>query len=153
MSDWGITHTVAARVALADGLELEGELHLMSRPDYPPGPETPLDMLNRADPYFALSLRAGGVALVSKAQVAMVTCGDGTAPADPERLSAAKLVDLEVILQGGEEVRGSAAIEMPRPRSRALDFVNGPGDFFLLRSGDAARYLNKSFARLIRPLD
>ena len=153
MSDWGVTHTVAAQVALADGLLLEGDLHLMARTAYPPGPETPLEMLNRGDPFFALTLRGGGVAFVSKEQVAMVSCGDQTPLADPDRISAARRLDLEVVMTGGAELRGRATVELPPSRARALDFVNGPGRFFPLRTDEVTRYLNKTFARLIRPLD
>jgi hypothetical protein len=60
MSDWGVTSRVSARVALADGALLEGDLHLATRPAYPPGPETPIEMLNRDDPFFALSLAEAG---------------------------------------------------------------------------------------------
>ena len=49
MSDWGITT------------------------QYPPGPETPLEMLDRADAFFALTL-AGGVTFIPKTQVVVVSC-------------------------------------------------------------------------------
>ena len=55
MSDWGITTKVPAEVVLMEGPVLEGDLHLYARPTYPPGPETPLEMLNRADVFFAPS--------------------------------------------------------------------------------------------------
>lgn len=153
MSDWGDTHTVRAEVAMADGRALEGDLHLLSRTSYPPGPETPLDMLNRAEPFFALTLRAGGVAFVSKSQVIMVSCGRQHPLTDPDRVSAAKVVDLEVTLHTGQELRGCATIELPPSRARALDFLNGDGSFFPLSNGDETRYLNKAFTRLIHPLD
>ncbi len=153
MSDWGQTLTVSADVALSNGGVLEGDLHLMSRTAYPPGPETPLDMLNRPEPFFALTLRAGGVAFVCKAQVIMVGCAQQQGITDPDRVSAAKVVDLAVTLYTGEELRGCATIELPPSRARALDFMNGPGCFFPLVDGDVTRYLNKAFTRLIRPLD
>src|SRR5678816_1635019 len=74
MSDWGSTSRISARVTLADGAVLEGELHLASRPSYPPGPETPIEMLNRADPFFALIPREGGVVFLPKAGVSVVAC-------------------------------------------------------------------------------
>ena len=39
MSDWGSTNRVPALVALTGGLTVEGDLHLLTRPAYPPGPE------------------------------------------------------------------------------------------------------------------
>ena len=75
MSDWGSTNRLAARVALAEGIVLDGDLHLLTRPAYPQpgGSETPLEMLNRPDAFFALTLPEGGVALVPKAQVLEIT--------------------------------------------------------------------------------
>ena len=56
MSDWGITTKVPAEVVLAEGIALAGDLHLYARTTYPPGPETPLEMLNRPDTFFALTV-------------------------------------------------------------------------------------------------
>ena len=64
MSDWGITT------------------------QYPPGPETPLEMLDRADAFFALTL-AGGVTFIPKTQVVVVSCRNQATLADPDRVSAA----------------------------------------------------------------
>ena len=153
MSDWGSTNRVSAHVAMTEGMVLEGELHLLTRPAYPPGPETPLEMLNRPDPFFVLTLPGGEVTFVAKAQVAVIDCREPPALTDPDRITAAKLVPLEVVLNGGAEYRGRATVELPPGRSRALDYVNGPGEFFTLFSDDMTHYLNKSFVRLIRPLD
>jgi hypothetical protein len=72
---------------------------------------------------------------------------------DPDRESAAKHVDLEVVMPGGSAHRGIATFELPPNRSRALDFVNGSGSFFAIWSDGATRYINKSHVRLIRPFD
>jgi hypothetical protein len=153
MSDWGFTNRVPAEALLAEGVVLEGELHLLTRPAYPPGPETPLEMLSRPDPFFALTLPGGGVAFVPKAQVMVISCDEHTPLADPDRVSAAKLIGLEVVMQGGAEYRGRATLELPPSRARALDYVNGPGGFFSLWTDGVIRYINKSHVRLIRPLD
>ncbi|MBA3259887.1 MAG: hypothetical protein H0T68_10555 [Gemmatimonadales bacterium] len=154
MNDWGSTNRVPAQVSLVEGVAFEGELHLLTRPAYPPGPETPLEMLNRPDAFFALTLQGGGVAFVPKSQVVQVSCGEEVPLfSDPDRLSAAKHVELEVVLPGGSEYRGTATLELPPNRSRALDFVNGPGTFFALWGQGATRYVNKAHVRLIRPLD
>lgn len=153
MSDWGATTRVPALVALSEGFVLEGELHLLTRFAYPPGPETPLEMLNRDDPFFALTLPGGEVTFVCKAQVSVVDCREPPALTDPDRLSAAKLLGLEVVIDGGAEYRGRATVELPPGRARALDYVNAPGAFFTLFADDTTHYFNKSHVRLIRPLD
>jgi hypothetical protein len=155
MSDWGSTNRLPAHVALLEGLVLDGDLHLLTRPAYPQpgGSETPLEMLNRPDAFFALTLAEGGVALVPKAQVLEITCSEDVPPPDPDRVTAAKQVDLEVILPGGTEYRGSATLELPPGRRRALDYMNGAGGFFALWSDGQTRYINKLHVRLVRPLD
>ena len=152
MSDWGITTKVPAEVVLADGIVLAGDLHLFARPTYPPGPETPLEMLNRGDPFFALTL-ADGVTFVPKTQVVVLSCRHQAPMADPDRVSAAKLIELEVVVQGGAEYRGRAVIELPPSRGRSLDYLNGDGILFTLGTDDVSWYINKSRVRLARPLD
>jgi hypothetical protein len=152
MSDWGAIQRVSAEVVLADGAALEGDLHLAARATYPAETESPLEMLNRAAPFFALTLPAGGVAFVSKAQTAVVSCRDSS-PLDPARATAARLVALEVTLANGTEYRGRATFELPPARARTLDYVNGSEGFFTVWTDDLARYINKSLVRIIRPLD
>jgi hypothetical protein len=153
MSDWGITTKVPAEVVLAEGIVLAGDLHLYARPTYPPGPETVLEMLNRAETFFALTLE-GAVTFIPKSQVVVVSCRDQvTLAADPDRVSAARHIELEVVVQGGAEFRGRAAFELPPSRSRTLDYLNGAGVFFGLGTDDVSWYVNKSRVRLARPLD
>jgi len=153
MSDWGTTRRISAEVVLADGLVLEGEMHLVASAAYPLNSESPLEMLNRPEPFFALTLGEGGVAFVSKAQVAVVSCREESGDPDPERASVARLVALEVALATGAAYRGRSSFELPPSRSRALDYVNTPGRFFTVWTNDLTRYFNKSLVRLIRPLD
>lgn len=154
MSDWGSTNRLPAHVSLVEGIVLDGDLHLLTRPAYPPhGSETPLEMLNRPDSFFALTLPEGGVALVPKAQVLEINCPEDVPPPDPDRVTAAKHVELEVVLPGGTEYRGFATLELPPGRRRALDFMNGEGGFFAIWSDGRTRYINKRHVRLIRPLD
>ena len=153
MSDWGTTNKVPAEAILAEGLTIKGALHVLARDTYPPGPETPLEMLNRPEVFFALTLDDGSVTFIPKAQVAVVSCHDQVPLSDPERISAARLVSLEVVLHGGAEYRGRATFELPANRGRALDYVNAPGGFFALWSDEVTWYVNKSHVRLIRPLD
>lgn len=149
---WGSIHQEEAKVVFADGEAIEGWLHLLARDQYPPGPETPLDMLNRPEAFFAVTGQ-GGPLLIAKAQTAVVSCRHDTLPVDPERLSAARLVPMDVVMVSGLELRGQSAVELPPVRSRTLDFVNAPGQFFALWSGDLAHFVNKGLVRVLRPLD
>jgi hypothetical protein len=153
MNDWGATQRVPAEVVLAQGGVLTGELHLLARTAYPLDPESPLEMLNRSEPFFALTLGEGGAVFVSKTQVSVLACWGQNPLQDPDRASAAKLVALEVELADGTKYQGRSTFELPPSRSRALDYINGPGQFFVLWADDLIRYINKSLVRLIRPLD
>ena len=153
MSDWGITTKMPAEVVLAEGIALSGDLHLYARTTYPPGPETPLEMLNRADTFFALTIDGRGVTFVPKTQVVMVSCAGAAPMLDPDRASAAREVELQVVVQGGGEYRGRASLEMHPSRSRSLDYLNGPGLFFALASDEVSWYINKARVRYARPLD
>jgi hypothetical protein len=149
---WGSIHQEEAKVVFADGEVIEGRLHLLGRDQFPPGPETPLDMLNRPEAFFAL-IGPTGPLLVSKAQAAVVTCRADTLPMDPERVSAARVVPMDVIMISGLELRGQSTVELPPVRSRTLDFVNAPDRFFALWTADLTHFVNKGLVRLLRPLD
>jgi hypothetical protein len=153
MSDWGATERVSAKVRLAEGVVLAGDLHLLARATSPLECESPLEMLNRDEPFFALTLAEGGVLFISKAQVSVVSCREHPPLDDPDRATAAKLVALTVELTDGVEYRGRSSFELPRTRARTLDYINSPGNFFTLWVDDAAQYINKALVRLIRPLD
>jgi hypothetical protein len=153
MNDWGATQRVPAEVVLAKGGVLVGDLHLLARTAFPLDPESPLDMLNRAEPFFALMLAEGKPVFVSKTQVSILCCWGQSPLRDPDRATAAKLVALEVELADGTTYQGHSTFELPPSRSRALDYVNGPGQFFVLWTDELTRYVNKSLVRLIRPLD
>jgi hypothetical protein len=150
---WGSIYQEVARVVFADGAAIDGHLHLLARVNYPPGPETPLEMLNRPEAFFALTGAEPTPVLVSKAQAAVVSCRLGSVSADPERLSAARFVPIDVVMVSGLELRGQSALELPPGRNRTLDFVNTPGQYFALWSGDVTHFVNKTLVRLIRPLD
>jgi hypothetical protein len=138
---------------LAEGVVLAGDLHLLARTTSPADSESPLEMLNRDDPFFALTLAEGGVTFVSKAQAAVVSCQSPAPLDDPDRASAAKLVALAVELTDGVEYRGRCSFELPPNRARALDYINASGRFFTLATDGITQYINKSLVRLIRPLD
>jgi len=153
MSDWAATERLPAEILLAEGVTLRGELHLQARVAYHDGAETPLEMLNRAEPFFALSV-SDGIAFVSREQVAVVTCAppQPVAP-DAERLNAATRFQLEVVLWGGATYRGSALLELPPNRARLLDYLNTPGRFFAVTTDAETRYVNRSHVSLVRPFD
>jgi hypothetical protein len=153
MADWASTERIEAVIAMAEQVEVAGQLHLQGRVAHHDGPETPLEMLNRADPFFPITLGNGHIAFVAKSQVAVVACVPSVLPTDPERMGAAKTIALEVVMAGGAEFQGSAALELPPTKARTLDYLNAAGRFFTLESAEATRYINRTHVRIVRPLD
>lgn len=153
MSEWGAIERFAVEVLLAEGQVLSGDLHLQARMAHREGPETPLELLNRADQFFALVTPDDGVCFLAKPQVVMVSCAPIPGATDVERLTAAKRVPLAVTLVGGRTVSGWATLELPPTRARTLDFLNASDRFFMLSTDDAVRYVHRAHVRLVRPLD
>jgi hypothetical protein len=148
------TQTVTAEVRLADGQSINCSLFMQRSPLHPDGLERPLEMLNREEAFFAVSLASGEIVLVPKAQVAFVSCETPAGLDDVERQQVAKVLKLHVALSGGTEFRGSTVVELPPGHSRALDFLNTPEPFFSLDTGPATIYVNKSHIRFVsNPLD
>ena len=153
VSNWASTERVPAQILLAEQMVIQGELHLQPMVAFHEGSETPLEMLNRSDAFFPISLPGGEITFVAKAQVAVVTCAADAFVTDPERLGAAKTIGMEVVLEGGAELKGRSLLELPPTRSRALDYLNSIGQFFVLRSDTALRFINRAHVRVVRPTD
>lgn len=155
MSDWGASEQVESEVLLGDGTHLAGALFVQGRVPRHDGPETLVEMLNRAEPFVPLALPAGGIALLPKAQIALIAVSNGTTEieTDAERQSVAKVIGLEVEMLGGRVLRGWATMELPPTRARALDFLNESGAFFALVTDSAHWVIHRAHIRGVRPLD
>jgi len=153
MSEWSTTHRVPGTALLADGTRLSGDLHLQPSTELHQSVETPLELLNRADRFLALTLPDGGVELVSKDHVVVLEV-DASAP-DPvwNPTPGASDLRLEAVMTGHERWSGTVHAQLPPDRSRPLDFLNLPDRFFALASGDTIRYLNRAHVMHVRPLD
>jgi hypothetical protein len=152
MTDWASTNRLTAKVTLAEGLVIHGDVHLQPRVAWRDGPETPLELLNREEAFFPLSLPHGEIVFVAKEQVAVLAYPEVVTFDDPERKSAARTISLEVMMVGGAEHRGVALSELPPTKARALDFLNAPERFFQLLTDEGTLCLNRRFVRAARPL-
>ena len=152
MSDWAATRRLPVEILLAEGVTLRGDLHLQPGVANHEGTETPLELLNRPEPFFVLSV-ADGITFVSREQVAAVRCAPPVVPDDPDRLNAATRLGLEVVLWGGATYRGWAIHELPPHRARTLDYLNTSGRFFAVSNDTETRYLNRSHVAVVRPFD
>ena len=153
MGDWGSTIKMAAEIILADGTTYPGFVHLQERVPHRNGPETPLDMLERSDPYLPLTIQSGESYFLSKLQIAVLSCDPPESEDDVERRSAAQFLALHVILVDGSDFQGIVSLELPPTRRRALDYLNSFKEFFVLWTGSTAHYINRAHVRVVRPLD
>jgi hypothetical protein len=152
MTNWAATNRQSVRVTLAEGLVIHGDVHLQPRVAWRDGPEMPLELLNRGEAFFPMSLPQGDVVFVAREQVAVLAYPEVGTFDDPERKTAALTIPLEVMMVGGAEYRGVAVSELPPTRARALDFLNAPERFFQLLTDDGTFCINRCFVRAVRPL-
>jgi hypothetical protein len=148
---------VPATLLQTGGGKRAGEVYVMERVPQHAGPETPLDMLNRADAFFPFRPKdeSTGVLLVAKDRTVSLT----VSPLRPEsedsvRLSAAKQVSLEVTLADGSKLSGWATLELPVHHSRVLDYLNASAEpFFALTTADQVHLVNRAHVLYVRPED
>jgi len=146
---------VPARVLLTQGVAHPGEVYVMERVPQHDGPETVLEMLNRREAFFAFRPDPGTeLMLVAKAHTVSVTLDRQAPIADPARLSAAKLLGIEIVLAEGSTLNGWASAELPPEHARLLDYLNATQDpFFALWTHAATHYINRAHVLYARPLD
>lgn len=147
---------VAATVRLQHGKPRPGEVFVGARVPHHSGPETVLEMLNRPEPFFAFRPagdREGGVLFAARAQTVVVTVTEAPLD-DPDRLSAAKRLRLDVTLFDGSILSGWAHAELPDAHSRPLDYLNASAEpFFAMAAEDRTHYVNRAHVVFARPED
>ena len=142
-----------ATLLLTHGARRRGKIYMMERVLPHTGPETPLEMLNRAEGFFPFQPEDHGVVLlVTKAQTVLLSVAADDAAQDPARLSAAKLVSVELTLVDGSTIRGFAAAELPDHHARLLDYLNASVDpFFAVSAGEEFHFVNRAHVLYARP--
>ena len=146
---------VPASLLLAGGGTRVGEVYVMERVPQHAGPETPLDMLNRPEPFFPFRPKTdgSGVLLVAKARTVTLTVAQPKVE-DPARLSAAKKASLEVTLADGSKLTGWATLELPEYHSRLLDYLNAYAEpFFAVTTATEVHLVNRAHVLYARPED
>jgi hypothetical protein len=143
--------SVAVRIVLVGGEAQAGEIYLAERVPQHSGPETPLEMLNRPDPFFPFCPKDGEVLLVAKAATVAVEVHQAPI-GDPTRRSVARAAPLEITLTGGDTLVGFALAELPEHHARPLDILNASTEpFFAVDAGAATHFVNRAHVRYARP--
>ncbi|MGH7538340.1 MAG: hypothetical protein ACREMF_06880 [Gemmatimonadales bacterium] len=155
MTDFQLPRTTTpARLTLTHGRPKAGTIYLGARVSQHDGPETPLEMLNRADSFFPfLPADDDRVLLVAKGQT--IALAVEHAPiVDPDRLSAARELRIELVLVNGATLTGRAQIELPDHHARPLDYLNAtPDPFFAISNDEGTHYVNRAHVLFARPRD
>jgi hypothetical protein len=149
---------VAAHVQLPTGPARAGQVFVAERVPQHDGAETVLEMLNRPEPFFSFrpdeAGKSEGHIFISKLQTISVAQHRQAPIADPARLSAAKLIGLELVLADESTLSGWASVELPPEQSRLLDYLNVSNDpFFAVWTHAATHYVNRGHVCFARPLD
>ncbi len=156
MSDFSLPRIpIPAHLLLTQGVSRPGQVYVMERVPLHDGPETVLEMLNRTEGFFAFRpTDEGDILLVSKVHTVWLSVDRQAPIADPARLSAARMLGVEVMLAGGATLGGWASVELPVHHSRLLDYLNASQEaFFAVWTHAATHYLNRAHVLYARPLD
>jgi hypothetical protein len=146
------TQRLPVEVCLTDRRTIKGDIHLQPVARMHAGPETPSDLLNRDESFFALMLEGEQPLFVAKGQVLYLELPSQPAIDDPDRASVARRIELEIELADGSKLEGVVMIELPPDRLRALDFLNSAPEFFPLWSPHWVRIVNKHHLRAASPV-
>ena len=143
-----------ARLTLTHGKPRTGTIYVGARVSSHDGPETPLEMLNRPDPFFPFRpAEDDQILLVAKGQTIALAV-DRAPITDPDRLSAARELRIELVLDNGATLAGRASVELPEHQSRPLDYLNAaPEPFFAITTDESSHYVNRAHVLFARPRD
>ena len=76
---------------------------------------------------------------------------------DPDRVTAAKEMGLELVLSNGTTIAGHARAELPSQHARTLDYLNagaaGAAPFIALSNHESTNYVNRAHVLFARPQD
>lgn len=153
MTDFLLPRTaIAARITLTQGEPRTGTIFVGARVPHHEGPETPLEMLNRPDPFFPFRPTDNGeILLVAKGQTVALAVEDAPI-GDPDRLSAARQLQLELVLTNGATITGQASAELPENHARPLDYLNASIEpFFTISTDERTHYVNRAHVLFARP--
>lgn len=152
MSPWVNTVRTRVEVMVTGRRTLRGDVHLSPFAQNHSGPESVIDLLNRPEQFFAMTLDGEQPIMVAKEQVLVFRLPPHAPITDPARESAARKIELSVELDDGSAFEGAVLIELPPDRLRLLDFLNFTPTFFALSSPDAVRVINRKHVRCVSPL-
>jgi hypothetical protein len=127
---------------------LRARLFLAERAYGPHESERPSDLLNGSEGFIPVVDAAGEATLLRREMLLAVSVDASEEPGDEivdapgvERLTR---LDVEVVFDTGERLRGELAFSQPESRRRLGDYLNDCPQFFRLADGDTVHLVNKA---------
>jgi len=118
-------------VTFADGSVRKVAVFLSEQASLHGGKERVLDLLESPSGFLPGIDREGDkIALVAKDSVAVVRTDEP--PWDRDEINLPVEHEVEVLLRGGEKLRGLLSYVLPPESSRPIDYLNGSSRFFTL---------------------
>ena len=138
-------------VTLANGHRLDGDVFVQAFARFRAGPEEPHDLLNDDDPFLPLVRGEGGLFLVQKSQIAVVS---SPLPATDDAADTGVVgMKVEFTLLDGSAHSGSIFPELRVDRPRLVDFLNDtPLRFLALFAADRQHLVNRAHIAYARPV-
>jgi hypothetical protein len=152
MSAWVNTRRLRVDLLLTGHRTITGDIHLQPLAAHHTGPETAVDLFNRNEQFFAVTLEGEQPLFLAKSQVVYLKLPPQPPIEDPDRATAARRLDLEVELADGTLLEGLVSLEMPPDRLRILDFLNYAPRFFAVWTPETVRVVNRDHVRAVSPL-
>ncbi len=146
------TRPLPTEIRLDNGSRLTGDVFLHPNTLALGGYESPTNLLNGAEPFFPLCVEGAGVVLVGKARTVSVSYDMAAHPVD-EAVEGRDRISLEVLLSDGRTLKGTALVDMPSAYPRAIDLVNGAGEFVPVMGDARVHLVNRGHIRTVHPLD
>jgi hypothetical protein len=129
------------QVTMVNGEELTGSLFVQRTWRQPSVEFDASTLLNLPDPYFPLQLANGKARLIAKAHVIVMR---GQSTVDGDDASLGDPAQVAIRCSNGLMVHGEMRIARITSDTRVLDFLNRPGEeFIVLHNEDSAMLINR----------
>lgn len=148
------TRSVPVEVNLGQGRKLAGDIFLHAGSGAHTGDESIADLMNDDAPFFPMRVtaEAGEMLLVAKHHVHFMFVPPlGADERIATERESAVCLDVTLELDDGQELAGALYAELPPGKKRTLDFLNAPGDaFVVLVQKDRDCLVNRAKIQLLR---
>jgi len=133
----------------AGGSIMKGIVFLSAAANNHMGQQTLLDLLKESGDFFPFRSEAGEFCVTNKQTITYIRFEP---PEQEEKYqSLGDRENVEIKFVGGEQLRGTLVIEMPKGRNRLFDFINNMEGFSLLQNEEAHYMVNVSQVLDISP--